>query len=69
MTLAFAQRTKTALRATASFLMIGALPSVSGNATVRGNTINVDVSVFDIFDFGSSGVELDSLAALAVVRA
>jgi hypothetical protein len=40
------------------------VPGVSGDATVRGHKVDIDVNVFDLFDSGSSGVELDSLAAL-----
>ena len=40
------------------------VPGVTGDVTVRGHTANVDVNVFDLFDSGSSGVQLDSLAAL-----
>jgi len=40
------------------------MPGVSGDATVRGHKVDVDVSFLDLFDSGSSGVELDSLAAL-----
>src|SRR6185312_4633846 len=40
------------------------LPSVNGDVTVRGQTADVDFSFWDIFDSGSSGAELDSLAAL-----
>ena len=39
-------------------------PSVVGDATIRGRTIDIDASFWDIFDSGSSKVELDSLAAL-----
>lgn len=39
-------------------------PSVVGDATVRGHTVDIDASFWDIFDSGSSKVELDSLAAL-----
>ena len=40
------------------------VPGVNGDATVRGHKVDIDVNVFDLFDSGSSGVELDSLAAL-----
>ena len=40
------------------------IPGVSGDVTVRGNPVDIDVNVFDLFDSGSSGVDLDSLAAL-----
>ncbi|MGH8612882.1 MAG: hypothetical protein ACREYF_12895 [Gammaproteobacteria bacterium] len=40
------------------------LPGVSGDATVRGHTVDIDVSFWDFLDSGSSGAELDSLAAL-----
>jgi len=39
-------------------------PSVNGDVTVRGRTVDIDVTFLDLFDSGSSGVELDSLAAL-----
>jgi hypothetical protein len=39
-------------------------PSVSGDITVRGHTADIDFSFWDLFDSGSSGAELDSLAAL-----
>jgi hypothetical protein len=39
-------------------------PSVNGDVTVRGQTVDIDMSFWDLFDSGSSGVELDSLAAL-----
>ena len=39
-------------------------PSVNGDVTVRGHTADIDFSFWDIFDSGSSGAELDSLAAL-----
>ena len=40
------------------------IPGVTGDVTVRGNPVDIDVNVFDLFDSGSSGVDLDSLAAL-----
>jgi hypothetical protein len=40
------------------------LPSVSGDATVRGHKANVDISFWDIFDSGDSGASLEQLAAL-----
>jgi hypothetical protein len=40
------------------------MPSVNGDVTVRGHTVDVDVTFLDLFDSGSSGAELDSLAAL-----
>jgi len=40
------------------------IPGVSGDVTVRGNPVDIDFNVFDVFDSGSSGVDLDSLAAL-----
>ena len=39
-------------------------PSVNGNVTVRGQTADIDMSFWDLFDSGSSGAQLDSLAAL-----
>lgn len=39
-------------------------PSVNGDVTVRGHTADIDFSFWDIFDSGSSGAELESLAAL-----
>jgi hypothetical protein len=39
-------------------------PSVNGDVTVRGQTVDVDMSFWDLFDSGSSKVELDSLVAL-----
>jgi hypothetical protein len=39
-------------------------PSVNGDVTVRGQTAEIDMSFWDLFDSGSSGAELDSLAAL-----
>jgi hypothetical protein len=39
-------------------------PSVNGDATVRGQTVTIDMSFWDLFDSGNSNVELDSLAAL-----
>jgi len=37
---------------------------VSGDVTVRGQTADIDMSFWDLFDSGNSGAELDSLAAL-----
>ena len=34
-------------------------PSVNGNVTVRGQTADIDMSFWDLFDSGSSGAELD----------
>jgi len=39
-------------------------PSVNGDVTVRGHTADIDFSFWDLFDSGSSGAELESLAAL-----
>ena len=39
-------------------------PSVNGDVTVRGQTAEIDMSFWELFDSGSSGAELDSLAAL-----
>ena len=39
-------------------------PSVNGDVSVRGHTADIDFSFWDIFDSGSSGAELESLAAL-----
>lgn len=39
-------------------------PSVNGDVTVRGQQADIDMSFWDLFDSGSSGAELDSLAAL-----
>jgi hypothetical protein len=39
-------------------------PSVNGDATVRGQQVDVDLSFWDLFDSGSSRLGLDSLAAL-----
>jgi len=39
-------------------------PSVNGDVTVRGYTADIDMSFWDLFDSDSSGVQLDSLAAL-----
>jgi hypothetical protein len=39
-------------------------PSVNGDVTVRGHSAGIDFSFWDIFDSGSSGAELESLAAL-----
>jgi hypothetical protein len=39
-------------------------PSVNGDVTVRGQTVDIDMSFWDLFDSGKSKVELDSLAAL-----
>ena len=39
-------------------------PSVNGDVTVRGHTVDIDMSFWDLFDFGDSKVELDSLLAL-----
>ena len=39
-------------------------PSVTGDVTVRGQTADIDMSFWDLFDSGSSGAQLDSLAAL-----
>ena len=39
-------------------------PSVNGDVTVRGHTADVDMSFWDLFDSGSSGAQLESLAAL-----
>jgi len=40
------------------------IPGVSGDVAVRGHPVDIDVNVFDLFDSGSSGVDLESLAAL-----
>ena len=40
------------------------IPGVSGDVTVRGHPVDIDVNVFDLFDSGSSGVDLNSFAAL-----
>jgi len=40
------------------------IPGVSGDVAVRGHPVEIDVNVFDLFDSGSSGVDLESLAAL-----
>ena len=39
-------------------------PSVNGDVTVRGHTVDIDMSFWDLFDSGNSKVELDSLLAL-----
>jgi len=39
-------------------------PSVNGDVTVRGRTVDIDMSFWDLFDSGDSKVELDSLLAL-----
>ena len=39
-------------------------PSVNGDVTVRGQTADIDMSFWDLFNSGSSGAELNSLAAL-----
>lgn len=39
-------------------------PSVNGDVTVRGQTVDIDMSFWDLFDSGSSRAQLDSLAAL-----
>jgi len=39
-------------------------PSVTGDVTVRGQTADIDMSFWDLFDSGSSSAQLDSLAAL-----
>ena len=39
-------------------------PSVNGDVTVRGHSADIDFSFWDIFDSGSSGAELELLAAL-----
>ena len=39
-------------------------PSVNGDVTVRGQTVDIDMSFWDLFDSGSSKAELESLAAL-----
>ena len=39
-------------------------PSVNGDVTVRGHTVDIDMSFWDLFDSGDSKVELDSLLAL-----
>jgi hypothetical protein len=39
-------------------------PSVNGDVTVRGRTIDIDMSFWDLFDSGSSKAELESLLAL-----
>jgi hypothetical protein len=39
-------------------------PSVNGDVTVRGQTVDIDMSFWDLFDSGDSKVELDSLLAL-----
>ena len=39
-------------------------PSVNGDVTVHGQSANIDMSFWDLFDSGSSGAQLDSLAAL-----
>ena len=40
------------------------MPSVNGDVTVRGHTADIEMSFWDLFDSGSSGAEMDSLAAL-----
>ncbi len=39
-------------------------PSVNGDVTVRGRTVDIDMSFWDLFDSGNSKVELESLLAL-----
>ena len=39
-------------------------PSVNGDVTVHGQTADIDMSFWELFDSGNSGAELDSLAAL-----
>ena len=39
-------------------------PSVNGDVTVRGRTVDIDMSFWDLFNSGNSKVELDSLLAL-----
>src|SRR5512146_2601570 len=39
-------------------------PSVTGDVTVRGQTADIDMSFWGLFASGSSGAQLDSLAAL-----
>jgi hypothetical protein len=39
-------------------------PSVNGDITVRGQTADIDMSFWDLFDSGNSRAKLDSLAAL-----
>jgi hypothetical protein len=39
-------------------------PSVNGDITVRGQTADIDMSFWDLFDSGDSRAKLDSLAAL-----
>ena len=39
-------------------------PSVNGDVTVRGHTADIDFSFWDLFNSGSSGAGLESLAAL-----
>ena len=34
-------------------------PSVNGDVTVRGRTVDIDMSFWDLFDSGDSKVELD----------
>ena len=34
-------------------------PSVNGDVTVRGQTVDIDMSFWDLFDSGNSKVELD----------
>jgi hypothetical protein len=40
------------------------LIGANGSISARGHTVDFDVSIWDIFDSGDSGVELDSLIAL-----
>src|SRR5262245_20769800 len=39
-------------------------PSVNGDVTVRGQTVDIDMFFWDLFDSGDSKAELDSLLAL-----
>lgn len=39
-------------------------PSVNGDVTVRGQSADIDMSFWNLFDSSNSGAELDSLAAL-----
>ena len=39
-------------------------PSVNGDVTVRGHTVDIDMSFWDLFNSGNSKVELESLLAL-----
>ena len=43
-------------------------PSVNGDVTVRGHTVDIDMSFWDLFDSGDSKVELEFASCLDGLR-